>query len=274
MLKAEYDRIKASVTGIEYKARHILVEKETEAKDIIARLKKDPGAFEKLAADRSKDQGSKARGGDLGWFDTKRMVPEFGAAVAKLEKGKFTETPVKTVRLSRHPAGRHEADRGASAGRRQTPAHPTAPAAKLGEAHGCLKPRPRSRLPVPLRRLHQRRLRRHRNKRSVSATLANVEPRLGQHISEWWRRSAWRKRPLLARHTGCPVDAVFLTDEGSHDLLGCCVSGHRTGCSFSRLFRNSRPVDEHRVDSIYRRPDTGRHLFRRWTPPACIEGPL
>jgi peptidyl-prolyl cis-trans isomerase C len=96
MLKAEYDRIKASVTGIEYKARHILVEKETEAKDIIARLKKDPGAFEKLAADRSKDQGSKARGGDLGWFDTKRMVPEFGAAVAKLEKGKFTETPVKT----------------------------------------------------------------------------------------------------------------------------------------------------------------------------------
>ncbi len=96
MLKAEYDRIKASVTGIEYKARHILVEKETEAKDIIARLKKDPGAFEKLAADRSKDQGSKARGGDLGWFDTKRMVPEFGAAVGKLEKGKFTETPVKT----------------------------------------------------------------------------------------------------------------------------------------------------------------------------------
>src|SRR5262245_26676247 len=49
MLKTEYDRIKASVSGNQYKARHILVEKEAEAKDIIARLKKDPAAFEKLA---------------------------------------------------------------------------------------------------------------------------------------------------------------------------------------------------------------------------------
>ena len=46
--------------------------------------------------ERSKDQGSKAKGGDLGWFDLSRMVPEFGAAVSKLEKGKFTVEPVKT----------------------------------------------------------------------------------------------------------------------------------------------------------------------------------
>ena len=96
MLKAEYERIKATVTGTEYKARHILVEKEAEAKDIIAKLKKNPAAFEKLAMEKSKDQGSKARGGDLGWFDVKRMVPEFGAALSKLDKGKFTEAPVKT----------------------------------------------------------------------------------------------------------------------------------------------------------------------------------
>ena len=95
-LKAEYERIKASVTGIEYKARHILVEKEAEARDIIAKLKKDAGAFAKLALEKSKDTGSKAKGGDLGWFDPRRMVPEFGAAVSKLEKGKFTEEPVKT----------------------------------------------------------------------------------------------------------------------------------------------------------------------------------
>lgn len=95
-LKAEYDRIKATITGSEYKARHILVEKESEAKDIIAKLKKDPGAFAKLAAEKSKDPGSKARGGDLGWFDVSRMVPEFGDAVGKLQKGKFTEEPVKT----------------------------------------------------------------------------------------------------------------------------------------------------------------------------------
>jgi peptidyl-prolyl cis-trans isomerase C len=96
MLKAEYERIKATVTGTEYKARHILVAKEAEARDIIAKLKKNPGAFEKLAMERSMDTGSKARGGDLGWFDLRRMVPEFGAAVSKLEKGKFTLEPVKT----------------------------------------------------------------------------------------------------------------------------------------------------------------------------------
>jgi len=93
---AEYERIKATITGSEYKARHILVEKESEARDIIARLRKDPGAFAKLAMEKSKDQGSRAKGGDLGWFDLSRMVPEFGAAVSKLEKGKFTQEPVKT----------------------------------------------------------------------------------------------------------------------------------------------------------------------------------
>ncbi len=96
MLKAEYDRIKASVSGTEYKARHILVEKEADAKDIIAKLNKDPAAFEKLAKEKSIDPGSKVKGGELGWFDLKGMVPEFGAAVSKLEKGKFTEVPVKT----------------------------------------------------------------------------------------------------------------------------------------------------------------------------------
>jgi peptidyl-prolyl cis-trans isomerase C len=96
MLKAEYDKIKAQMSGSEYKARHILVEKEAEAKDIIAKLNKNPKAFEALAKEKSKDPGSKGKGGDLGWFDPRGMVPEFGAAVAKLEKGKFTLEPVKS----------------------------------------------------------------------------------------------------------------------------------------------------------------------------------
>ena len=95
-MKAEYERIKATITGTEYKARHILVEKEAEAKDIIAKLKKDAGAFAKLAKEKSKDPGSGAQGGDLGWFDISRMVPEFGAAVSKLDKGAITQEPVKT----------------------------------------------------------------------------------------------------------------------------------------------------------------------------------
>ena len=95
-LKAEYDKIKAQMTGTEFKARHILVKTEASAKDIIAKLKKDPKAFEKLAKEKSEDPGSKANGGDLGWFDPRGMVPEFSAAVAKLEKGKFTQEPVKS----------------------------------------------------------------------------------------------------------------------------------------------------------------------------------
>jgi peptidyl-prolyl cis-trans isomerase C len=95
-LHAEYDKIKVQMAGTEYKARHILVEKEADAKAIIAKLKKDVKAFDALAKEKSKDTGSKDRGGDLGWFDPRVMVPEFGAAVAKLEKGKFTEEPVKS----------------------------------------------------------------------------------------------------------------------------------------------------------------------------------
>ena len=95
-LTAEYDKVKASVSATEYKARHILVKQESDAKDIIAKLNKNPKAFEALAKEKSIDPGSKDNGGDLGWFDPQGMVPEFGAAVAKLEKGKFSEEPVKT----------------------------------------------------------------------------------------------------------------------------------------------------------------------------------
>lgn len=93
---AEYEKIKSATAGVEYSARHILVEKEADAKAIVAKLKKDVKAFAALAKAQSKDPGSKDKGGELGWFDPRGMVPEFGAAVAKLEKGKFTETPVKS----------------------------------------------------------------------------------------------------------------------------------------------------------------------------------
>ncbi len=96
MLTAEYDKMKTTVGGNEFLARHILVEKEDEAKAIIAKLQKDPKQFAALAKAQSKDPGSKDRGGDLGWFDPRGMVPEFSAATAKLEKGKFTLEPVKS----------------------------------------------------------------------------------------------------------------------------------------------------------------------------------
>ncbi len=95
-LKAEYDKINAKAGGNEYKARHILVATEAEAKDIIVKLNKDIKQFEALAKAKSMDPGSKVNGGDLGWFNPAGMVPEFGAAVAKLEKGKFSAEPVKS----------------------------------------------------------------------------------------------------------------------------------------------------------------------------------
>jgi len=93
-IKKEYEEIKAKLGNKEYKARHILVETEPEANAIIAKLKKGE-KFEDLAKD-SKDPGSKDRGGDLGWANPASFVPPFSSAMIKLEKGKFTETPVKT----------------------------------------------------------------------------------------------------------------------------------------------------------------------------------
>ncbi len=74
--------------------RHILVEKEDEAKDIIASLQKGE-KFEKLA-ERSKDTGSKATGGDLDWNAPSNFVKPFADVMVTLQKGKFTTTPVQT----------------------------------------------------------------------------------------------------------------------------------------------------------------------------------
>jgi peptidyl-prolyl cis-trans isomerase C len=94
-IKAEYDKFAAANGGREYKARHILVEKEADAKAIIAQLKKG-GKFEEIAKKSSKDPGSGANGGDLDWAAAGSYVKEFSEAMVKLEKGKLTETPVKT----------------------------------------------------------------------------------------------------------------------------------------------------------------------------------
>ncbi len=93
--KAEYDKFKSQSTGTEYRARHILVEGEEEAKALIAQIK-GGAKFEDLAKAKSKDPGSGANGGDLDFAKPESYVPEFGAAMSKLKKGEMTETPVKT----------------------------------------------------------------------------------------------------------------------------------------------------------------------------------
>lgn len=93
-LKAEYDKINAQRGDKEYKARHILVETEVEAKEIIEKLNKG----EKFAdlAKASKDAGSKDRGGELDWNVPTGFVQPFSDTMVKLEKGKYANTPVKT----------------------------------------------------------------------------------------------------------------------------------------------------------------------------------
>jgi peptidyl-prolyl cis-trans isomerase C len=94
-VKAEYDKFVAANGGKEYKARHILVEKEDQAQKILADLKKG-AKFEDLAKKQSKDPGSGANGGDLDWAAPASFVPEFSEAMIKLKKGETTPAPVKS----------------------------------------------------------------------------------------------------------------------------------------------------------------------------------
>ena len=94
-LKVAYDQVKGQFEGKEYKVRHILVEKEAEAKSILAKLKAGE-KFEELAKANSKDPGSAVKGGDLDWMSPQSLVPEFSKAMVALPKGQLTEKPVKT----------------------------------------------------------------------------------------------------------------------------------------------------------------------------------
>jgi len=94
-VRARYDQEFKGKTGEEeVHAEHILVPTEDEAKSIIAELDKG-GDFAALAKQHSKDPGS-ANGGDLGWFKSGEMVPEFASAAFALKPGEITQTPVKT----------------------------------------------------------------------------------------------------------------------------------------------------------------------------------
>jgi peptidyl-prolyl cis-trans isomerase C len=93
-LKGEYERIKGGLGDKEYKVSHILVEKEDEAKAIIAQLKKGAD-FQKIAKEKSKDSGSRDAGGKLDWANKNMFPGTFGDAVVKLQKGQTSQEPVK-----------------------------------------------------------------------------------------------------------------------------------------------------------------------------------
>jgi peptidyl-prolyl cis-trans isomerase C len=94
-LRKEYEAIKAQIGDKEYHVKHILVEKEDEAKDIIVQLQKG-AKFDELAKARSKDPGSKDKGGDLDWNAPAGFVKPFSDAMVATPKGKFSAQPVQT----------------------------------------------------------------------------------------------------------------------------------------------------------------------------------
>ncbi len=93
-VKAEYDRFVKETGDKEYHVRHILVDTEAQANDIIAKLK-GGAKFEDLAK-TSKDTGSAANGGDLDWATPSSFPPVFSDAFVKLQKGQVTEKAVQT----------------------------------------------------------------------------------------------------------------------------------------------------------------------------------
>lgn len=97
IVKAEYEQAKARAGTMEYRPRHILVNTEREARNIIASLTtaKRRANFEDVARKQSKDT-SASNGGDLGWVLPANMVPEFAAAMTRLKKGEVSRVPVQT----------------------------------------------------------------------------------------------------------------------------------------------------------------------------------
>jgi peptidyl-prolyl cis-trans isomerase C len=94
-IQKEYERAKQQTGDKEYKARHILVATEDEAKGLLADLKKGT-KFEELAQKKSMDEGTRPKGGDLDWNVPSNFDKAFADAMVKLEKGKMTEAPVRS----------------------------------------------------------------------------------------------------------------------------------------------------------------------------------
>lgn len=93
-MKAEYEKFKAQSGGKEYRARHVLVDKEEDAKSIISKLKSG-SKFEELTKG-TKDPVSAQNGGDLGWAPANAFVKPFSDAMVALKTGEFTQSPVQT----------------------------------------------------------------------------------------------------------------------------------------------------------------------------------
>ncbi len=95
-LQQAYEQFTEQAKRTEYKARHILVDDQAKAEELIKQVDESKGKdFEKLAKENSLGPTAE-KGGDLGWFDARQMVKPFSDAVSAMEPGSWTEQPVQT----------------------------------------------------------------------------------------------------------------------------------------------------------------------------------
>ena len=95
-LRQAYDQLVEQSQQTEYKARHILLDDKDKAQALIEQLNAADGAgFAELAEEHSLGPTAE-KGGDLGWFDARRMVKPFADAVAEMEPGAYSQQPVQT----------------------------------------------------------------------------------------------------------------------------------------------------------------------------------
>jgi peptidyl-prolyl cis-trans isomerase C len=94
-IKLEYEKNEATVDKKQYKVRHILVETEQQAKDLLLQLKSG-SRFEDVARAMSQDKGSASIGGDLDWSLPSNFVSDFSRKMLELAKGEIASNPVKT----------------------------------------------------------------------------------------------------------------------------------------------------------------------------------
>lgn len=94
---ARYEELKGEYgSQFEYRTAHILVPDKDLADDIYSQVSANPQKFGELAREHSKDPGSAAQDGELGWTDPRSLVPEYSKAMQETEPGNLAAAPVET----------------------------------------------------------------------------------------------------------------------------------------------------------------------------------
>lgn len=96
VIKSDSNNKNLDEKTIKAKVNEEIKAKEAKANQILAEAKKDPTQFAKLAKENSEDTATANKGGDLGFFAAKEMVPEFAKAAFSMKPNTISNKPVKT----------------------------------------------------------------------------------------------------------------------------------------------------------------------------------